>query len=89
MKAGFGQALKAARLGKGLTLREFCLKNDLDPGNMSRYERGLSAPPAPGTILRWLQKMGYLNSDHVTKNVLTCACCEMQARIRAKFEALI
>lgn len=29
----------------GLSLRDFCLKHQLDPGNMSRLERGLLPPP--------------------------------------------
>ncbi len=41
----FGEFFKAKRQALGLTLREFCLKHKLDPGNMSRMERGL-LPPA-------------------------------------------
>lgn len=41
----FGRHLKAIRLKRGLTLRAFCLKNKVDPGNQSRLERGhLGAP---------------------------------------------
>ena len=29
----------------GLTLRKFCLEGALDPGNISRLERGLLSPP--------------------------------------------
>ena len=42
---GFGEFLKAKRQTLGLTLREFCLKHKLDPGNLSRLERGLLPPP--------------------------------------------
>lgn len=41
----FGEFFKAKRQALGLTLREFCLKHKLDPGNMSRMERGLLPPP--------------------------------------------
>lgn len=41
----FGPYLKDLRVKQGLTLREFCLNHGLDPGNMSRLERGLVAPP--------------------------------------------
>jgi transcriptional regulator with XRE-family HTH domain len=41
----FGEFFKAKRQVLGLTLREFCLKHKLDPGNMSRMERGLLPPP--------------------------------------------
>lgn len=41
----FGKHLKEIRLRKGLTLRAFCLKHKVDPGNQSRLERGnLGAP---------------------------------------------
>jgi len=35
----------------GLSLREFCLKNGLDPGNYSRVERGMFRPPQDRTIV--------------------------------------
>ena len=41
----FGALFKERRMALGLTLREFCKKNGLDPGNLSRLERGLSPPP--------------------------------------------
>jgi len=41
----FGAFFKDLRLKTGLTLREFCVKHQLDPGNLSRLERGLVAPP--------------------------------------------
>ena len=43
--AVFGEFFKAKRQALGLTLREFCLKHELDPGNLSRLERGLLPPP--------------------------------------------
>jgi transcriptional regulator with XRE-family HTH domain len=41
----FGPHLKELRIKRGLTLREFCANHGLDPGNMSRLERGLVPPP--------------------------------------------
>ncbi|MCP4104108.1 MAG: helix-turn-helix transcriptional regulator [Desulfobacteraceae bacterium] len=41
----FGDFFKKMRLGTGLTLRKFCEVNGLDPGNISRLERGLALPP--------------------------------------------
>jgi len=41
----FGQFFKEMRLRTGLSLRQFCLENGLDPGNISKMERGLSPPP--------------------------------------------
>lgn len=42
----FGELFKKRRLGIGLSLREFCRRNGLDPGNTSKLERGRLAPPA-------------------------------------------
>ena len=34
-----------------MTLREFCLRNKLDPGNYSRVERGIYRPPQSKELL--------------------------------------
>ena len=47
----FGEFFKAKRQALGLTLREFCLNHKFDPGNMSRMERGLLAPPQDRGVL--------------------------------------
>ena len=49
--AVFGEFFKAKRQALGLTLREFCLKHRLDPGNLSRLERGLLPPPQDRKLL--------------------------------------
>jgi len=41
----FGEYFKKKRLGIGKTLRQFCLENGLDPGNISKIERGILPPP--------------------------------------------
>lgn len=41
----FGEFVHAARLKRGLTLREFCRISEIDPGNWSKMERGLQSPP--------------------------------------------
>ncbi|MFZ5830010.1 MAG: helix-turn-helix domain-containing protein [Planctomycetota bacterium] len=41
----FGDFLKNMRLRLGLSLRDFCVRNGLDPGNYSRLERGRFRPP--------------------------------------------
>jgi len=43
--ARFGGFFKQRRIALELTLREFCRRNGLDPGNISRLERGLLPPP--------------------------------------------
>jgi len=43
--ARFGAYFRARRVLLKKTLRRFCLENGLDPGNVSRLERGLLPPP--------------------------------------------
>ena len=43
--ATFGEFFRAMRAKKRLSLRDFCLTNGFDPGNISRLERGLLPPP--------------------------------------------
>ncbi len=42
----FGRFFKELRIGTRLTLRKFCLTYGLDPGNLSKMERGLMPPPS-------------------------------------------
>jgi transcriptional regulator with XRE-family HTH domain len=51
MGATFGEYFKKRRLGLGKTLRQFCLEHDLDPGNISKLERGILPPPASSAKL--------------------------------------
>jgi transcriptional regulator with XRE-family HTH domain len=41
----FGDYFKQKRIEKGFTLREFCRTFHLDPGNISKLERGMLPPP--------------------------------------------
>lgn len=41
----FGEFFKTVRARHNISLREFCLENGFDPGNISRLERGLLSPP--------------------------------------------
>lgn len=47
----FGQFIKEKRQKLGYTLREFCKKYNLDPGNWSKIERELHKPPKNKLIL--------------------------------------
>jgi len=55
----FGEFFKQKRMELGVTLRQFCLEHNLDPGNVSRIERGKMAPP----IDRIDEFAGYLKID--------------------------
>ena len=41
----FGEYFRKKRLETRKTLRQFCLENGLDPGNISKIERGILPPP--------------------------------------------
>jgi len=41
----FGEYFKASRIAIKKTLRQFCIGNGLDPGNISKLERSLLPPP--------------------------------------------
>ncbi|MGD0915632.1 MAG: hypothetical protein ABSB22_04145 [Thermodesulfobacteriota bacterium] len=45
MSALFGEYFKKKRLKMRKTLRQFCLENGLDPGNIRKIERGILPPP--------------------------------------------
>jgi len=44
-KLTFGEFFKQKRIALKKTLRQFCAENKLDPGNISRLERGIMPPP--------------------------------------------
>ena len=47
MQESFGSYFAELRKNAGLGLRQFCLEHQIDPGNLSKMERGkLPAPPA-------------------------------------------
>jgi transcriptional regulator with XRE-family HTH domain len=41
----FGSCFKERRIKLDLTLRQFCEKHGIDPGNLSKVERGVLPPP--------------------------------------------
>jgi transcriptional regulator with XRE-family HTH domain len=50
-KTEFGAFFRERREALGLSLRQFCRRAGLDPGNISRLERGLTRPPVSPSIL--------------------------------------
>ncbi|SRR6266498_982304 len=58
-KLTFGEFFKEKRISLRKTLRRFCMENSLDPGNISRLERGAMAPPQDTEILeRYAKALG-------------------------------
>jgi len=47
----FGNYFKEKRLEQSISLRQFCLEHGFDPGNISKMERGLLAPPSRSELL--------------------------------------
>ena len=50
----FADTIKALRLQKRLTLRDFCEQVGLDPSNWSKVERGVNPPPSDVGLLERL-----------------------------------
>ena len=62
--AMFGKFFKELRQRSGLTLRQFCSNHQMDPGNISKIERGKIAPPSSREILE--KYASYLNLEEGT-----------------------
>ncbi|MBI5694257.1 MAG: helix-turn-helix transcriptional regulator [Nitrospirae bacterium] len=61
-KGRFGEFFKDKRIALGKTLRQFCQDNNLDPGNISKLERGIFPPPQSRDKLE-----EYANYLHIKK----------------------
>jgi len=53
----FGEFIKGKRIEKGISLREFCKRIEIDASNWSKVERGLLAPPQDEEKLRKIAQM--------------------------------
>ena len=53
----FGEKIRTLRADSGISLREFCVKMGVDPGNWSRIERDLANPPTDQKFFNKLQKI--------------------------------
>lgn len=49
----FGEFFKKKRIDSKQTLRQFCMANNLDPGNISKIERGMLPPPTSSEKLKY------------------------------------
>jgi len=59
----FGEFFKQKRMELRKTLREFCREHELDPGNISKLERGRVQPPQGRERLLEYAKYLQLNDD--------------------------
>ena len=53
----FGEFIKERRIAKGIGLREFCKRMEIDASNWSKVERGLLAPPQDENKLRKIARL--------------------------------
>ena len=54
----FGELFKQLRLARGFGLRQFCVENGLDPGNVSRLERDRVPIPNQEVLERYARALG-------------------------------
>lgn len=59
----FGEYVRELRIRRKLTLRAFCRKLKIDPGNWSKIERGLLVPPKSRVVLAEIAKVLNLKED--------------------------
>jgi transcriptional regulator with XRE-family HTH domain len=52
----FGEFVKERRIEKGVSLREFCKRIEIDASNWSKVERGMLAPPQDEEKLKKIAK---------------------------------
>src|SRR4030043_380464 len=53
----FGEFIKERRIAKGISLREFCKRIEIDASNWSKVERSLLAPPQDEEKLRKIAQL--------------------------------
>jgi transcriptional regulator with XRE-family HTH domain len=53
----FGEFIKERRADKGISLREFCKRMEIDASNWSKVERGMLTPPQDEEKLRKIARV--------------------------------
>lgn len=54
----FGEFFKEKRIQSGKSLRQFCVENNYDAGNISKMERGLINPPGEDDLKKYATALG-------------------------------
>ena len=73
----FGAFFKERRVATGMTLRAFCERHKLDPGNLSKIERGILPPPeADSKIEEYAVKLGLKPGSSVWYEFFDLAAAE-------------
>lgn len=76
MAKDFGQLIQARRAELRLTLRDCAVRAAMDPGNLSRIERGRAAPPQDPQILARLLDALELNDSKQGQEVMDVAATQ-------------
>ena len=75
--SSFGAFFKEMRINRGKTLRQFCLENGFDPGNMSKLERGrLPAPQSHEKLEQYANALGIRKGSDDWLNFFDLAAAE-------------
>lgn len=73
----FGDLFKNKRVATGKSLREFCALYGLDPGNVSKVERGLMPPPKDIDKLKeYARILGISEGGDLWHEFMDRACAE-------------
>jgi len=73
----FGAFFREKRLAAGKTLRRFCLENSLDPGNISKLERGkLPVPKSKKLVNSYAEALGLAEGSEDWNTFHDLACVE-------------
>lgn len=73
----FGEKLKQLRLRTSLTMKEFCAKHGLDPGNCSKIERGIMIPQTYHAFLMWGKFVGLKKGSKAMSEFCDLGCAEI------------
>ena len=76
MAQHFGQLVQARRAEIRLTLRDCAIRAQLDPGNLSKIERGRLAPPQDSAVLERLMEALELSGSDRARELMDTALTE-------------
>lgn len=71
-----GQLFKEKRIGLEMTLRQFCQRYSLDPGNISKLERGKLPPPKEEILKKYAKYLKLKEGTDDWYEFFDLACVE-------------
>lgn len=67
----FGALFHALRIKRKITLRQFCIKNGFDSGNISKMERNMLSPP--NSVDKLMELVKSLDPSDFDIELMSCA----------------